>query len=237
MLQRIPLSAGQPYEVSDVLDEEPQWRAQSSEERFPGSRSADELVKWAITAAGESYLRDIVPWPELHRYWRYSRACAAASDELARQGDVNRALAYSAGLLHDIGRLALVAAYPAQYRNLLALTERMLAAGEMFEMLDYERTLFGSDRFTVASWLADEWGLPRCLRTTVGKFAPVNAHVLDLTTTVRLGCQLACSLGFGLMPTTSHLEPKDVLRKLPGVPRERRTDFNGLSEIIQSQLQ
>lgn len=253
LLHRIPGSAGQPYEVSDLLERETQWQANTSpqattksrlemEVKSPdailASKHTDELVKRAITLVGESYVRKTMVPTQLQRYWRYCRACAVASDALARQGEVNRALAYSAGLLHDIGRLALLGAYPEKYANLLALTERTVAADEAFEISDYERILFGLDRFTLASWLAEVWDLPHSIRMTVGKFqAPANVQVLDLIATVRFGCRLAHSLGFGLMPGISRLRPRDILHQLPTTIQQRWGDFNNLSRMIQSQLQ
>jgi len=249
LLHRIPISSSEPYEVRDLLAKDPQWemevaRAVNNREA-PGNLvpaeaisqvDMDELSKSAIVVAGHYYIRDMARL-ELRRYWRYSLACAIASDELARHGNVNCALAYAGGLLHDIGRLALMSAYPQQYANLVMLTERMFAEGSSFEIADYERMLFGLDRYSIADWLAVEWDLPPAFRSIVTKFHHSSqTDELDLVRAVRFGCRLANALGYGLMLGAPKVRPRLILSQLPHSIQERWTDFAKLPAIIESRL-
>jgi hypothetical protein len=78
---------------------------------------ATDLIEIAITLLVRGYLRRALSVLEDHRYWRYTLACAVCCQEIALSGDDNKLIAYVAGLLHDIGRLVLVAAYPDRYAN------------------------------------------------------------------------------------------------------------------------
>lgn len=57
-------------------------------------------------------------------FWRHSIAAAACCKAIARRVRYNQDIAFTAGLLHDIGRLVLVTAFPALYEQVLAYRER-----------------------------------------------------------------------------------------------------------------
>ena len=253
IIERIPLRSGEPYNITDLVAREPAWQQEVPAVAFAGDDAVDvstldpeeviatldmdELAKIVVTVASHQYIRGTMTRTVLQRYWRYTLASATASDELARNSTVNRALAYSAGLLHDIGRLALMASYPEKYANLLTLTERMFSVGEQFELSDYERTLFGLDRFAIAEWLADNWNLPPSLKSIVGKFQNVPpGQELDLVTAVRFGTRLAHALGFGMMLGAPRARPREILGQLPGPVRKRWLDFQELPHIIEGRL-
>jgi HD-like signal output (HDOD) protein len=174
----------------------------------------------------------------LRRYWRYSVACAIASDEVALQGKINPALAYAGGLLHDIGRLALMSSYPERYANLLSLAERMFGEGQDFDITEYERILFGMDRYSIAQWLAESWQLPSVLVPLVTKYQDTGrVRDLDLITAVRFGCRLANSLGFALMLGARRAVPRQILGELPRHVQTQWTNFNDLGATIESRMQ
>jgi len=144
---------------------------------------------------------------EDRRYWLYTLACAVSCAEIAAPGESTKLVAYVAGLLHDIGRLALIAAYPDKYANLLTLADRMFREDPGFNLLDHERMLFGLDHFATGSWLATTWGLPPWLRAITGKFnEALSGEHRELVATVRCGTGLAHSLGFGYLQAAH--EPK-----------------------------
>ncbi|MFI5105102.1 MAG: HDOD domain-containing protein, partial [Terriglobales bacterium] len=153
---------------------------------------------------------------EDRRYWRYTLACAVSCAEIAPAGEDHKLIAYAAGLLHDIGRLALIAAYPDRYANLLALTNRMFEEDRTFDLLEHERLLFGLDHFSTGSWLASTWKLPAWLRAIAGKFDEQAAgEHRELVATVRAGTSLAHSLGFGYLHAAPRAEIREILGRLP----------------------
>src|SRR5580658_1262725 len=108
---------------------------------------AAELIEIAITLLLRGYMQNALSVSEDERYWRYTLSCAVCCEEIALPGEDNKLIAYVAGLLHDIGRLALVAAYPDKYANLLTLIDRMFREDPGFDLLSHERLLFGMDHF------------------------------------------------------------------------------------------
>jgi diguanylate cyclase (GGDEF)-like protein len=77
--------------------------------------------------------------------------CSATADEL-----------FVAGLLQDIGELALNEAMPDTYAEII--TE---ANGRHQQLIEVERRLLFTDHAAVGAWLLETWGLPEKLRETV----------------------------------------------------------------------
>src|SRR5262249_1867392 len=72
--------------------------------------------------------------------WQNRLAGALVAEKLARACKMDADFAYVAGLIRDIGRLALLVKYPESYANLLAVT-----AEHAFDLLSAERDLFDVD--------------------------------------------------------------------------------------------
>jgi HDOD domain len=232
LLNRIPLPAGDGLSLEDALQREPALRmkinevamragryaaAGSDEESVIGRISPADLVEFAITISVHDYLRAALTVAEANGYWRYIVACADCCAELAVPAKVDSLLAYASGLLHDIGRLALIQAYPERYANLLALTDTMFAADQPFDILHYEQMLFGFNHFATATWVAEVWNLPPWLRPVVGKFDDqTSADFGNLVATVRAGTRLAHSIGFGYLQAAPRTDVGVILRQLPG---------------------
>jgi hypothetical protein len=233
LLNKIPLSVDSGPSLEDALQRDPVlWlkigqvaiRAarttstdSSNNESIAGKVSPADLVELAITISVHDYLQSALTVAEASGYLRYILACADCCAELAGPAKVDVLLAYAAGLLHDIGRLALIQAYPERYANLLVLTDAMFASEQPFDILHYEQMLFGFNHFTTATWLADVWNLPHWLRPVVGKFDDqTSASYRNLVATVRTGTRLAHSLGFGYLQAAPRTNVSDILKQLPG---------------------
>ncbi len=97
------------------------------------------------------------PQPFHHGYWKHSVATALLAEGVARQvTDVPAALAYVAGLTHDIGRLALSQIAPKRFADFLDW-----APADPMGVLAIEQQLFGVDHAVAGKWLAELWRLPR----------------------------------------------------------------------------
>jgi len=93
------------------------------------------------------------------KLWVHAMAVAQASEDIARRaGGTDPQLALTAGLLHDIGKLAINNQYDATVANLWAAT-----ADKGRSILDRERELFGADHAFIGAALATEWKLPQDL--------------------------------------------------------------------------
>jgi hypothetical protein len=192
------------------------------------------LAEIAVATALRRYMKIGLVSELLSRYWKYSLACAIACSELSRCTTQNNALAFSCGMLHDLGRVALMTAYPEQYVNLFAASERLLGRNELINVSEQERLLFGFDRFQTGEWLVDQWGLPPFLSQIVGKFQSAAASAdTDLIALTRAGCSLAYSLGYGMMLGAPRKSIQDLKSVLPPLALDRfGSNLNVLKNII-----
>ncbi|HBS29789.1 MAG TPA: hypothetical protein DEB06_10155 [Phycisphaerales bacterium] len=107
--------------------------------------------------------------PRLDRreLWRHCLATACAAELLAethpeRMTGYRPQEAFLAGLLHDMGKLALDRVLPRAYAKVVALCE----ARPVF-IADVERAVIGLDHHAAGKRLAEHWGLPHALQDVV----------------------------------------------------------------------
>ena len=96
-------------------------------------------------------------------FWRHSIATAACAKVLARQMLFNQDYAFTAGLLHDIGRLVLVSCFPNQY----SVTIAYRAEHDCY-LLEAERTVLGVDHVDAGMALAEHWNFSDTMRLAIG---------------------------------------------------------------------
>ena len=96
---------------------------------------------------------------DLRGFWRHSYTAALASRKIAVMTDYpHLEEAYLAGLLHDVGRLALLSAYPRAYSMLLSHVDDAglcEAEEQTFQITHAEVGAFLLERFRLDSFLAD----------------------------------------------------------------------------------
>lgn len=85
--------------------------------------------------------------------WRHLIATAVLADATA-WGEVRHSEAFTAGLLHDVGRLALATAEPERYAKVVSVAQRGVPTSEA------ERAVFGMDHVEWGASLARLWGFP-----------------------------------------------------------------------------
>jgi putative nucleotidyltransferase with HDIG domain len=191
----------------------------------------------ALTVATGMYLRKAGKIEDLRRFWRYSLACALLSEELARACGLPEDVAYTAGLLHDIGRLGLMVAHPEQYAQLMRHATEQLERGEPVDVAQLERDLFGADHYEVGRRLAEAWRLPSPLPEVAGRHSREAARQWNIVGVVRFGCQLAIALGFGILPSPYNPSVEALLEELPQPVRNRLpADLHLLEEGIRRKL-
>lgn len=95
-------------------------------------------------------------------FWRHSIATAACAKVLARRMKFNQDYAFTAGLLHDIGRLVLVASFPALYAQAIAVRKERDC-----ELLEAERQVLGIDHVAAGIALAGHWNFSDTMRLAI----------------------------------------------------------------------
>ncbi|WEF31159.1 HDOD domain-containing protein [Pseudoduganella chitinolytica] len=96
-------------------------------------------------------------------FWRHSIGSAACAKVLARHMRFNQDYAFTAGLLHDIGRLVLVSGFPRHYERVLAWR-----AQHDSTLLLAERTVLGIDHVEAGLALAEHWNFSDTMRLAIG---------------------------------------------------------------------
>jgi putative nucleotidyltransferase with HDIG domain len=114
-------------------------------------------------------------------FWRHSIAVAVAARALASACRKRPEIAFTHGLLHDIGQLLLASCFPDEYRQTL-----VGADGGAPMRLDCERARLGVDHAQAGAMLARQWGLPSELVAAIAQHhAPDNGaadllHLADI---------------------------------------------------------
>lgn len=91
---------------------------------------------------------------DLRHFWYHALRVAVTARQLARQlGYPNQEEAYLAGLLHNVGQLALLSVAPERYPALFA------QAGDETALMRREQAAFGLTHAQVGAWLAERWKL------------------------------------------------------------------------------
>lgn len=91
---------------------------------------------------------------DLNKFWEHSLRSALIARELARKMDYSRPdEAYLGGLVHDIGRLAMLVTDPEGYKRVFQTYE------DGDELCAVEQELFGLTHAEVGAWLIEKWAL------------------------------------------------------------------------------
>jgi putative nucleotidyltransferase with HDIG domain len=126
-------------------------------------------------------------------FWRHAIAAAVCARELAGHLNLNPEYAYTAGLLHDIGRLVLVTQFQPNYEATMAYRVEHDCS-----LLEAEHAVLGIDHAVVGDVLTRHWKFPEAMQQAVARHhAPLTqgmqalsllilaadaiAHALDLS--------------------------------------------------------
>lgn len=88
----------------------------------------------------------------MRAFWRHSIACAVAARQLALQRGWNDAAAFTAGLLHDVGRLVVDSHYPEEAAEIIAWADQ-----QDISHSEAEYALTGIDHAELGHWVCEHW--------------------------------------------------------------------------------
>jgi putative nucleotidyltransferase with HDIG domain len=95
-------------------------------------------------------------------FWRHTIGTAIGAEAIARACALDDETAFTAGVLHDIGRLALAAHFP---RETAAMLE--LARAQDLPWLEAERIALGTDHAVIGTAIALHWHFPAAVQAAI----------------------------------------------------------------------
>lgn len=209
---------------------------------FYGLQSRISTINEAVVVLGFRAVRSMVlavgvsgvfrpehcPGFDPHAYLRHSVGVGLAARALAQATGRNPELAFTGGILHDIGELVLATCFPEQYAKVLAYR-----AQHDCTLVEAERDIIGLDHAVVGGLLADAWRFPASLRSAVAEHhAPSAATADSLADLTHLADGVAHALGLAktdsemVMPVDQTawqrlgMDSEKIARILPQVMKE-----------------
>jgi putative nucleotidyltransferase with HDIG domain len=191
---------------------------------------ANTLQGLCVTVGVRAYLGKTMSYPAMRNLWRHNLACAIVAQRLAAAGSIDKDTAFTAGILHDVGRMGLAVIQPAAYAALLEKHQGVSAS-----LLDAERVLFGWDHCETGRQLVGDWKLPGEFESVVAKHheARRTDGTWNLTELAKVSCAMASTVGFAAFTGCETTPFSDLLEMLPG--RERRL-FRGDAETLKKEV-
>jgi HD-like signal output (HDOD) protein len=191
---------------------------------------ANTLQGMCVTVGVRAYLGKSMNLPALRNLWRHNLACAIVAQRIAVAGFIDRDMAYTSGILHDIGRMALAVLQPKAYAELLESHQ-----GPSASVLEAERELFGLDHCETGRQLIADWKLPENFEAAVADhLCPRRTDgAWDVSELVKVSCAMASALGFKAFPGCEPSPYTDLLEQLPD--RERQL-FSPDPETLRNEV-
>ena len=192
-----------------------------------------EVVKrLALTVASGRFSHSFLRNQGLRICWDHSVACALIAEELAQEIDVAKDRAYTAGLLHDVGRLALLACYANEYENLL-----VVARENDFDELECERQLFDIDHCAAGEWLGRQWNLPQDFVDAIGHHHTAEAADRSMLSVITAANAVADTIGFNVLQIPPKSTVAEVIANLPIADHDALADkLENYSETIRNTI-
>ena len=184
-----------------------------------------------ITVGLRAYLSESFT-PLFESCWHHSVACAMIAERAAKACSYDTESAYSAGVMHDIGRVALAVSLPEAYERVV---ER--SADYPRDLLRRERELCGIDHCEAGGRLVMEWGLPEVFCWIASCHHDIEARAAGAGSLVPLSCLLADALGFGVVSYRGLGSYSEILNEFPEAARSNfPTDGEKLAKEIGDQI-
>lgn len=168
-------------------------------------------------------------------FWRHSIAVGLGTRFLAiRTSDENMPVAFTAGLLHDLGKVVLNQYLPYEF-----LQAQNLVYGQDIPLAMAERQIFGVEHAQVGAWLAGRWKLPvKLVQAIQFHHTPFESeNELDLCLLIHLADHLAIRMRLGASGNNDkHELSPEVLEHLENRYGFNETELDGLGDEIKGEF-
>ncbi len=169
----------------------------------------DRIKALAVTVAMRAFVGAASPL--VRQCWRHSAACAVVAENLAGAFDVSGDRAYTAALMHDIGRLGLLKSYA---RDVAPVLTREYT--ESADVLAAERLAVNVDHGLAGAWLVKTWSFPApFLEVCEHHHDPLQTSDSALLQLVKIACRMADTLGYAAVRCKAMPSYDDRLLEVP----------------------
>ena len=209
-----------------------------------GFRQEIRSILNALCLVGASRVRDVVVTLALKDYmghadnvflracWRHNLATALWGEALAQCYRLDRPMTYTAGILHDLGRIALLILLPADYS---AFLERSAASD--LDWRNAERELFDFDHCQIGQYLAKTWNFQPALGEMIAhhhdEITPTTPRPRAL---VQAACKAASMSGFHAVGPLRDWDPSQIVSVLPQESRGVQAPLDHLRQKVVDEL-
>jgi HD-like signal output (HDOD) protein len=170
----------------------------------------DRLRSLVLTISMRDMLRGSRRNAVLQLAWRHNFAAALACEAMGGPLGFDRAVAYTAGLLHELGRLALIGAFGPRYIEAFEIAQD--TGGDLEAV---ERGMLGIDHMEAGRLLCESWSLPSKLEEAVCHPRPQPSGAFGLPGLVAAGCVVAERTGFSIVGPRQEWDPVAVRSLVP----------------------
>lgn len=187
----------------------------------------DRVRSLGTTIALSFFVRNQPRSTFVRHIWAHSIATATISEVLGRNYRVSDL--YTAGLVHDLGRLGLLLTVGQTYEQWV--TEGVPDIEESNQM---ERARFGMNHCEAGALVGHQWRFPVSLRTCmVGHHGPQSGPPGDSVSLVQVACRMAASIGYPEVFQEPEAFPElpDKARDCEELSRER------IEERVKAQIE
>jgi putative nucleotidyltransferase with HDIG domain len=174
-----------------------------------------QLRRMVITVGLRAYFNNSFT-PLLGACWRHSVACAIIAERSADWSLLDKEFAYTAGILHDIGRVALATLMPEAYARVV---ER--GADWPQNVLQIESELCGIDHCRAGHSLVKAWNLPEPFLDIAACHHAPEVRLLGTASLLAPSCAMADALGFGVVQCRSTRSYSEIVAEFPARARTR----------------
>ncbi len=173
----------------------------------------------------------------MNAFWRHSIGCATAARQLARRVGLDEQAAFTAGLLHDVGRLVVDSHHPEEAAQAIAWAEQHDAPH-----CDAERLLLGIDHTELGAWVCRHWRFTSEVTDAIaGHHEPPHASSVTLIDVVHVADAITHALDLADAATESvpSISPDAWARlglqesELPALFGSIESEFNDVQAVLR----
>jgi putative nucleotidyltransferase with HDIG domain len=218
---------------------------------YYGANSKVVTIQQAVSMLGTKNLKNLIRTSIFTRnlpiahcrgfnniaFWRHNIATAICAEVISRHLHLKQDFAFTAGLLHDIGRLVLVSRFPKKYEEVLKCSVEKDCS-----LLDAERSVLGVDHVAVGLILALQWNFSDAIQDAIrGHHEPNDKELNSIASIVHVANSIVHALDLSgdeheLVPPISAFAWDSLAlseETYLAIFQETELRFEALNQIIQ----